>query len=148
MRSARGERHHSNKAVVFHTRVTQLSRCSLRGPHLSQPSCPPVLTAVVKNNNVILTLPPHLILSATLWVWLPSVWQLPAYCDLLEAPWSLLRAMAPWVSTDTPLAIRLRDQSNKHERRLRTVSPGTSTKGKGANKESLEVKRESTLVRI
>lgn len=51
----------------------------------------------------------HLILSGTLWVWLPSLWQLPAYCDRLVAPWSLRRAIAPWVSTETPLAMRLQD---------------------------------------
>lgn len=48
-------------------------------------------------------------------MWLPSVWQLPAYCERLEAPWSRRRAMAPWASTDTPLAIRLQDQRQKHE---------------------------------
>lgn len=53
--------------------------------------------------------PSHLILSGTLWVWLPSLWQLPAYCERLVAPWSRRRAMAPWVSTETPLAIRLQN---------------------------------------
>lgn len=53
--------------------------------------------------------PSHLILSGTLWVWLPSLWQFPAYCDRLVAPWSLRRAIAPWVSTETPLAMRLQD---------------------------------------
>lgn len=56
------------------------------------------------------SLPPsHLILSSARWVWLPSLWQFPAYCDRLVAPWSLRRAMAPWVSTETPLAMRLQD---------------------------------------
>lgn len=53
--------------------------------------------------------PSHLILSGTLWVWLPSVWQLPAYCARLLLPWSRRRAIAPWVSTETPLAMRLQD---------------------------------------
>lgn len=63
------------------------------------------------------SLPPsHLILSGTRCVWFPSLWQLPAYCARLAVPWSLRSAMAPWVSTETPLAIRLQDQRENNVR--------------------------------
>lgn len=59
----------------------------------------------------------YLILSGTRWVWLPSLWQLPAYCARLETPWSFRRAIAPWVRTETPLAIRLQDQQENNVRK-------------------------------
>lgn len=53
----------------------------------------------------------HLILSGTLWVWLPSVTQFPAKLVPLAPPYSLLSAMAPCVRTETPLAMRRRGSS-------------------------------------
>lgn len=53
----------------------------------------------------------HLILSGTLWVWFASILQFPAKLVPLAPPYSRRKAMAPWVSTDTPLAIRRRGSS-------------------------------------
>lgn len=63
------------------------------------------------SHHVYLLIELYLIRSGTLCVWLPSVIQFPAKPVPRVFPYSLLSAMAPCVSTDTPLAIRRRGSS-------------------------------------
>lgn len=53
----------------------------------------------------------YLILSGTLWVWFPSIMQFPAKLVPRAPAYSLRKAIAPCVSTDTPFAIRRRGSS-------------------------------------